>query len=435
MRAETTHSPTARNAPQAAVMNFLNEIAGRYPAAISLAAGRPNNRLFDRLKPEALLDAFHCYDAHTHGGTSLLQYGRTAGIINELVARQLSDDDGVPADASRLLITAGCQEALYLCLPELCPLPTDTLLVCNPTYIGGIGAAQAAGVHIAALPDVGGGQLPEAIERVATQLKREGCCARALYIIPDFDNPTGRILDRLQRCAILEVCTKHRIVVLEDNPYGMFRYEGDAVPTMAALDSGGCVIYLSTYSKTLSPALRVGAACLPTALFGDEAMRDALWNRLIERKSFVTVNTSQINQSIIGGILLQQSCSLREWVRPVLEAYRANRDAMLDELQRVFPHGGIDVRWNRPSGGFFLSLDLPFRFDADAVTECAERYGVIVMPMSFFALDDSQDRRVRLAFSAVEPAQIRVGISNLGRFVRERLRGHTRREEQEIIDS
>jgi (S)-3,5-dihydroxyphenylglycine transaminase len=416
-----------RYSSQAAVMNFLNEIAGRYPAAISLAAGRPSDRLFDHLQPEAMLDAFRRYDAHNHGGSSLLQYGRTAGIINELVARQLQRDDGVPADAERLLITAGCQEALYLCLQELCPEPTDTLLVCNPTYIGGTGAAQAAGVGIVSLPSGSGDRLGSDIEHAMLQLQREGRCARALYLIPDFDNPTGRVLDLAQRRSILEICARHRIVVLEDNPYGMFRYEGETVPTMAALDVAGCVIYLSTYSKTLSPALRMGSASLPDTLFGDRLARENLWHKLVERKSFVTVNTSQVNQSIVGGILLDQSCSLREWIRPVLEAYRANRDAMLDELQQVFADSDDDVHWNTPHGGFFLSVDLPFRF--------VNQHGVIVMPMSFFALDDSQDQRVRLAFSAVGPEQIRTGVSHFSRFVRERLHGHTRHGERQLLNT
>jgi len=411
-------------------MNFLNEIAGEYPSAISLAAGRPTDRFFDRLHPQALVDAFARYEAHAcpHGNPAksragLFQYGRTAGIINDLVAAQLRADEGVPASADRLLITSGCQEALALCLPALCPDPADVLLVCNPTYIGATGVASMSRIEVHGLP---GADLCAEIEQAVERLGRRGKRARALYLIPEFDNPSGRVLDEPLRRALVASCARHRIVVLEDNPYGMFRYEGQPIPPMAALDDAGCVIYLSTYSKTLSPALRMGSANLPETLFGDRRASRDLFQNLVERKSFVTVNTGQIAQAFVGGILLQERMSLQRWVEPIAAWYRRNRDTMLDELQRVFADASATISWSRPAGGFFLSLDLPFRFDADAVAECANEHGVIVMPMSFFALDASQDRRIRLAFSAVEPAQIAAGIRALGSYVARRRVDETR---------
>jgi (S)-3,5-dihydroxyphenylglycine transaminase len=408
-------------------MNFLNEISSQYPSAISLAAGRPAEQFFGRIHNEALLEALTRFERHVAGDRTsaqvrawLLQYGRTAGIINDLVARQLRVDEGVPATPDRVLITAGCQEALALCLPALCPDPSDVLLVCNPTYIGATGAAHASGVAVSGLPAIA--CLPEAIDQVVAQLHKRGQQARALYLIPDFDNPTGRILDESQRRAILSACARHRIVVLEDNPYGLFRYEGEPIQPMAALDEVGCVIYLSTFSKTLSPAMRVGAATLPDTLFGDRAASKALFQKLVQRKSFVSVNTSQITQAIVGGILLDQNSSLQHWVQPSVEWYRNNRDTMLSELQTVFAPYSDQVRWSRPYGGFFLTLDLPFIFDANCVAECATNYGVIVMPMSFFALDTSQDSRIRLAFSSVTPSQIGAGIAALSRFVAQHMR-------------
>ncbi|MBN3772776.1 PLP-dependent aminotransferase family protein [Burkholderia sp. Se-20378] len=412
---------------QATVMNFLNEVASEFPAAISLAAGRPADRLFERLDHSALLQALIRYEKHAlHGHTGkalnawLLQYGRTAGLIHELVAHQVQTDEGVATHADRTVITAGCQEALALCLPELCPDPKDVVLVCNPTYIGITGAAHASGVALSALPGAES-DIAAQIERAVAQLHREGRQARAVYLIPDFDNPTGRVLDLSQRRAVLSACTRHRIVVLEDNPYGMFRYDGDVVPPMAALDEVGCVIYLSTYSKTISPALRVGALTLPDTLFGDRAARQALFQALVQRKSFITVNTSQICQAIIGGLLLEQEGSLRGWIQPTLEAYRVNRDTMLAQLQTTFVPWPDSIRWNRPDGGFFLTVDLPFRFDAQAVTACATECHVIVMPMAFFAFDNSHDQRIRLAFSAVDPSQIRTGIAALGRFIERKM--------------
>ncbi|WP_352957875.1 PLP-dependent aminotransferase family protein [Mesorhizobium sp. M1156] len=252
-------------------------------------------------------------------------------------------------------------------------------------------------------------------------MRRNGRRARALYLIPDFDNPTGRVLDKASRCDILQVCARNRIIVLEDNPYRLFRYEGDEIPPMAALDEAGSVIYLSTFSKTLSPALRVGAAILPDTIFGDARACRALWENLVQRKSFITLNTSHITQAIVAGVLMEQAVSLRGWIRPALDWYRSNRDVMVRQLDSVFSPFPEQIRWNRPSGGFFLSLDLPFRFGADSADECARCDNVIVMPMSFFALDNSQDCRIRLAFSAVTPEQIRTSVTGLGRYVARRL--------------
>jgi len=414
---------------QTTVMNFLNEIADEFPSAISLAAGQPTGQFFGRLNPGALRDILVCYERYAAGGQDLLkvrerllQYGRTAGIITKLVAQQLSMDEGVAASSDRVLITSGCQEALALCLPTLCPDPRDVALMCNPTYIGATCAAQASGVAVFPLPNTVL-DIVEGIEQSIHQLHQSGRRVRVVYLIPNFDNPTGRVLDESQRRAILATCARLRIVVLEDNPYGMFRYEGQAIQPMAALDQGGCVIYLSTFSKTLAPAVRIGAATLPETLFGDRAASRALWCALVHRKSFLTVNTSQITQAIVGGLLLEQNGSLQQWIQPALAWYRNNRDAMLSQLQAVFSSMSDRIRWNHPSGGFFISVDLPFRFDAKAVLECATDYGVIVMPMSFFAFDDSQDQRVRLAFSGVDPQQIRIGITSLAQYVTRRM-GH-----------
>jgi (S)-3,5-dihydroxyphenylglycine transaminase len=412
---------------QTAVMTFLNEVADKYPSAISLAAGRPTDQFAATLNPAALLKLFSVYESFascTHHTTDkrplLLQYGRTAGIINDLVAEQLRVDDDIIVDPERVLITAGCQEALALCLPALCPSPTDVVLLRNPTYIGAAGAAHAGGVNVYPIPNMFS-ELAEGIELAADQLRATGRQARALYLIPSFDNPTGEVLDQAQRSNILAVCARLQIVILEDNPYGMFRYDGAAVKPLAALDEAGCVIYLSTFSKTIAPAMRIGAATLPKTLFGDKSARQALWQQLVQRKSVLTLNTSQLTQAMVGGLLLESNCSLRPWIQPALNLYRNNRDAMLRQLQTELAPISDSIHWTRPSGGFFVSLDIPFKFDSRDVVDCATNCDVIVMPMSFFAFDDSQDQRVRLSFSAVEPQQICPAITSLAQYVASRI--------------
>ena len=414
-------------------MTFLNEVADMFPTAVSLAAGRPTERFFDRLKRDGLSNLLARYESHAacaghspEARAHLLQYGRTAGIIGDLIVQQLGNDDGVNANTDRVIVTSGCQEALALCLPALCPNKNDLALVCNPTYVGFTCAARAAGIGVATLPN-GATEIAEAIEYSVRQLRRDGGRVRVVYLIPNFDNPTGRVLNEQQRKAILDVCGRMRIVVLEDNAYGMFQYDGQQVRPMSALDQEGCVLYLTTFSKTIAPTMRVGALTMPKSLFGDEKARTSLWNELVQRKSFLTLNTSQITQAIVGGLLLQEKGSLKRWIQPSVDWYRNNRNMMLRQLEEVFAPIYEQVQWNCPMGGFFLALDIPFRFDADAALECATKNGVVVMPMRFCALDNSQDKRVRLAFSSADPEQICIGIKALGTFIASRLNANIKR--------
>jgi len=416
-----------RIATKPSVMNFLNEIATQYPAAISFAAGAPALQFFDRMDHASILSALQCYERHACTRTSsicttqrLLQYGPTGGLINDLIAQQLQVDEGIAVTADRVLVTSGCQEAISLCLAALCPTPSDVLLVCNPTYIGATGAARNHRIPIEHIPNTGSA-LAAYIEDAAKRLHHRGYNIRALYLIPTFDNPTGYVLDIQEREEILTLCARLRIVILEDNPYGMFRFDGVPVPSMAELDHAGCVIYLSSFSKTLAPSLRVGAATLPFTLFGSRNAREELMRELLESKSLLTLNTSQLNQGIAGGILLQQNMSLRSWVEPARSLYHHNRNTMLNCLDREFNAMNKQIRWNKPEGGFFISMSLPFDFDSDAVTDCALRHGIIVMPMRFFALDESQNRDIRLSFSSVSPQQIQEGIRSLAKYVESRL--------------
>lgn len=416
-----------------AVMNFLNEVAGDFPNAISFASGRPADAFFDLTRWLGAISAYQHHVAERRGiafadaGRWLAQYGRTNGLINELIAAQLAADDGVQSDADQIIVTAGCQEAIALCVQALCGAPGDVIIARNPTYIGVTGVADLYGVGIVPLNSVVDGHLAGELRDVIVRLRREGKTARALYLIPEFDNPTGSVISEAARRELLDVCAAERVVVLEDNPYGMFRFEGERAPPMQALDRAGSVIYLGTYSKTLCPTVRIGCAVVPPTLFGDVAASRALLAALGERKSFLTVNTSQLNQALVGGILLAEGGSLARQVAPQLDYYRANRDRLIGCLEAEFGGLDADIRWNRPEGGFFLTLALPFRFGRVEVLECANEHQVIPMPMSFFALDASQQRSIRIAFSNVRLDAIEQGV--------ERLAGYVRRKIEESADA
>ncbi|WP_445233605.1 aminotransferase-like domain-containing protein [Duganella rhizosphaerae] len=411
-------------------MNFLNEIASHYPAAVSFASGRPAEQFF------RLDDWLHCVPAYVRheaqqrqcgvaeAFNTLAQYGRTNGIINGLIARQIALDEGIECPSGQILVTGGCQEALDLLLTGLCQHEDDVVLVRSPCYIGLTGVADMNRIELAPF-SCADTAVAATLRQTVAAVEARGKRPRLLYLVPDFDNPTGAVLTRGVREEIIAFCAAKHIVIVEDNPYGMFRYEGERVPTMYALDLHGCVIYLGTYSKTICPALRVGFAAVPARMFGDADAGKVLIDRLSQAKSFVSVNTSQLTQAVVGGLLLSQDGSLSRLVAGPREFYRRNRDLMLTHLAAAFADLSGQISWNRPEGGFFLTLTLPFPFRRREAEICASDYGVLVMPLSFFALGTEEDYRVRLAFSNATPELIADGVVRLARFVRDALQRQT----------
>jgi (S)-3,5-dihydroxyphenylglycine transaminase len=409
------------------VMNFLSEAALDYPNAISFASGRPAQQFFDLDGWLAEIPRYRDHvvrqqnsNAETVGGL-LAQYGRAAGIINELVAEQISADHGVPCSGEQVIVMNGCQEALALCLQALCREPGDVALARNPTYIGATGAADCAGIPLIPIEEDDGADFSAALVRTIAAELAQGRQPRALYLIPDFDNPTGVVMSESDRLATLALCERYRIAILEDNPYGMFRFEGKAPPALAALDEYGVVLHLGTYSKTICPAVRVGFAVIPDMLFGSAAASRAFRTELGERRSYVTVNTSQINQAMVAGILLREGGSLKRFIQPSCDFYHRNRDTLLGALDAHLGAVRDRVTWNRPEGGFFLSLRLPFSFGRAEMVTCASDYDVLTTPMTFFSLDGTHTESVRLSFSNVSEDEIRRGIAAFASYVRHRI--------------
>ncbi len=411
------------------VMNFLNEVVLRHPGAVSFAPGRPTERYFDVEGSLARVAPYVEHRAAELGWPAaavwndLGQYNRTNGILQPLIARQLELDEGIRAAPDSIVVTHGCQEGMVILLLALLDPATDVLLVSDPTYIGIPGLARMMGIPMRPVPTGGEGLDPAAVAAAIDEVRRSGRRPRALYDIPDFNNPLGTRMPVAARRELLELARAHDLLVFEDNPYGMFAYDGDPLPTLKALDEHGVVIYMGSFSKTLFPGLRLGFLVTgqeAVVLSGPAGARVPLAVELSKVKSLTTVTTSPLVQAVAGGILLENGGSLRPLVGEKLPFYRANRDRMLACLEESFGGLAPAVRWNRPAGGFFLTVDLPFEFGAAEVEACARDYGVIVCPMSFFALSGGRERQVRLSFSYVTPEQIEDGVRRFARFVRER---------------
>jgi (S)-3,5-dihydroxyphenylglycine transaminase len=406
--------------PLLGVMNFLNEVVSEFPGAISLAPGRPLESLFHVHEHLPAITAF-VEDAAVRRHVSpttiwrdLGQYGRTNGIIHDVVARHLAIDERIIADPTSIIVTVGAQEAMAIVLTGLFESPDDILLVTDPTYIGITGLARILGIRVLPVACGERGLDPDAVEHAIVRGSREGR-VRALYDIPDFNNPLGSCLPLDDRLALLEVCDRHGVLVIEDNPYGMFAYDHPRLPTLKALDRAGNVLYIGSFAKTMFPGLRLGYLLADQRTTSGEPLASAL-SRV---KSLLTVNTSPLVQAVAGGMLLRTGGSLEPMVAPKREAYRQQRNTMLSALHDHFVNDA--VAWNSPAGGFFLTVTLPFEFGPAELRHCASEYGVIVSPMRFFCLGNSGRSQIRLSFSYVDPRTIAAGVERLAHFVRDRI--------------
>lgn len=409
--------------PVATSMNFLNEVAGRYPEAISLAAGRTYDGFYS---PEDIGRYLGIYLEHL-GETGvapervrsmLLQYGRTNGQLGALIARLLETDDGVRVPAEAIAVTSGCQEAMLIALRGLCAGPDDVVLAVEPCYVGLTGAARVLGIDVVPVREGPGGVDPAAVAAAAAAVRAGGRVPKALYVVPNFSNPSGVSLDVSARQRLLDVADAEDLLVLEDDPYGLFGVDDAPRPSLKSLDTRQRVIYLGSFAKSCFPGARVGFLVADQAVVDRAGRRSLLADELSAIKSMVTVNTSPISQAVIGGLLVEAGCSLRAANRDKVAFYRRNLRTLLGSLERWFPGPDRAVRWNVPSGGFFAVLDVAVQADEKLLELSAEQYGVLWTPMAFF-YQDGGSHAIRLSCSALEPDRIDEGVRRLSRLLAE----------------
>ena len=408
-------------------MTFLNEVVGRYPKAISFAPGRPTPELFGVEKSLGLLRKHAPAilgrpDIRSEEALNeIAQYGRTNGIVHHHVARQLLQDEGLDLDSDQLVITNGCQEAMLLLLLTLFTPPRDVLLATEPVYLGITAAARLLGIEVVPIrlrPD--GPDLDE-LAAAAQLLRKQGKVPRALYTIPDFDNPSGYTTSLETRHDLCFLARHNNLLLLEDTPYRMLRFESEPLPLLKTIDPEQ-VVLLGSYSKTIFPGLRLGF------LSGDVEV--SLAGRVVplsqvvsKAKSLTSVNTSPLMQATLASVLIENDHSLTSHAVMLSAHYREKRDALLVAMERHFsedPKAPPGVCWNRPEGGFFVTVHVPFEFTMSLVEECAATAGVIIAPMSLFAFSTAHYRAIRLSFSAVALENIDEGVARLASFVRER---------------
>ncbi|MFI5758586.1 PLP-dependent aminotransferase family protein [Streptomyces sp. NPDC051569] len=409
--------------PLLSAMNFLNEIAGRHPEALSLAAGTPHEGFYDVEDVHRCLRLF-CDHLRTDRGfteeqvrRTLLQYGRTKGIVHELIAAHLATDESIAVDPESIVITAGCQEALFLTLRTLRRDERDVLLAVTPAYVGATGAARLLDMAVLPVADGPRGIDLDDLTRQIREARAAGLRPRACYLVPDFANPTGIRMPVSLRGELLDLARREDILLLEDNPYSLFPLDGERLPTLKALDTHRRVVYLGSLSKTIFPGARVGY------VVADQLVEESagggpvyLADHVARAKSMVTVNTSPIAQAVVGGRLLEYGGSLRGANERESEVYRRNLTLMLDGLARRFPPPS-PVTWTTPEGGFFVVVQVPFDVTDEVLERSARDHRVLWTPLRHFYSGTEPLRRLRLSCSGLAPELIDEALDRFAAFV------------------
>jgi 2-aminoadipate transaminase len=339
---------------------------------------------------------------------SVLQYGPTRGFKPLLEAvSSIMQARGASSAPERLLITTGSQQGLDLVARVLLD-PGDVVLVELPTYTGAITAFRNVQADMVGVRQEADGIDLGDLDAVYTRLVKEGRRVRILYVVPNFQNPTGLLISRAKRAHLLEWAAQRNVLIVEDDPYRDLYFEDSAteadVRPIRADDAEGRVVYLSSFSKTLAPGYRVAWIDAPAPLAAKFEMA----------KQAEDLCTGGLDQRVIyeaarRGILDRQL--------PMLRAhYQAKRDVMVNALQQEF---GGEVTWPAPRGGFFLWVTLPEGLDGEAMIDRGVRHGVIWVAGEAFFVDHTGHNIIRLAFSAPSHARIQEGVARLAAVVRE----------------
>ncbi len=379
------------------------------PDVISMAGGWPEADLF----PVEQLDEV-CHHVLTHTPRESLQYGLTGGFppLRQALAEYMTQL-GVPAKMENIVITSGSQQALDL-MGRIFLEEGDTVLVENPTFLGALQSFKAYGVKFAGVPVREDGLDVDELEELLDTTH-----PKFMYLIPNFQNPSGVTMSLERRVKVVGVADRMGVPILEDDPYGVLRFEGEPIPPLIALDSArfpenaqaggyvrGNVVYLSTFSKTLAPGLRVAWAVCPPEI----------GLRFVMAKQGADLHTNSLGQTIAYEFIRRGW--LPDQIRRIRETYRQRRDAMCEAIAAHFPE---QVRYTRPQGGLFLWVTLPDQIDAVDLLEDAAKLNVAFVPGSPFFVDGSGKNTLRLCFASVPPQVIREGIRRLGAAIEARL--------------
>jgi 2-aminoadipate transaminase len=371
------------------------------PDVISLAGGLPAPELFPvdeyRRAFEWVLES---------AGAVALQYGPSEGYrpLRTLIAERLSRF-GMPSTPDDILVTNGSQQALDL-IGKVFLNPGDAVLVEKPTYLGALQAFNQYQATYAVVSMDEDGMRVDEVERLLSQQRVGGKPIKFIYALPNFQNPTGRTMSLERRRRLVELASRFGVPIVEDDPYGELRYEGERLPTLKSLDTDDSVLYLGTFSKILAPGFRLG-----WILAGPEVQEV-----LLHGKQPSDLHTGMAQQMATHEVA--KDGFVDEHVEHIKDFYRERRDAMLRAIEEHFP---ADAHYTRPAGGMFVWAELPRHVDTRKLLLDAVQNKVAFVPGQGFHPDFSGSNTMRLNFSNVAPEQLQEGVRRLGEAIQRRL--------------
>ncbi len=375
------------------------------PDVISFAGGLPSPEVFP---VQDFAEA--CQRVLSEKGAQSLQYSVTEGYVplRETVVH-ITERQGLTLTPENVLITAGSQQALDL-LGKILIDPGDRILVESPTYLGALQAWAPYGAEYITVPTDHNGMITDALEDALRQKPK------LIYLIPNFQNPMGVTLTLERRQQIVALAERYNVPIIEDDPYGQLRYEGEHIPSVLILDGqprpqtpiyDGNVIYLSTFSKILAPGLRLAWVIAPVSVI----------RKLVQAKQGADLHTPTFNQMVAYEV--SRGGFLDRHIHLIRRLYREHRDLMLAALDSHFPPG---VEWTHPAGGLFLWATLPAHIDSARVLQAAVEQKVAFVPGAPFHPNGGGQNTMRLNFSNASPENIRNGIFRLGKVLTEQIR-------------
>jgi 2-aminoadipate transaminase len=385
---------------KSSAMRDLMSVTAR-PEVISLAGGLPDTSTFPPHTFAAVAQRIA-----SESCAKALQYGPTEGLdeTKHCIAEVMAAEN-MRADPEDVIVTTGGQQVIDLVTKTLID-PGDVVIAEGPTYPGAVPVFSSYQADVVQIDVDADGMRVDLLEDVLDRLDREGRRPKFVYTVPSFQNPAGVTMSLPRRKRLVEVAHERELLVLEDNPYGLLRYEGDPNSTLLSLDGGVYVMYLGTFSKILSPGIRLGWVVAPPPVL----------EKINLGKQGADLCTSTLSQLMVQAYFEQGHW--RDYVQSLTEIYRARRDTMLDALADHFPP---QAEWTRPGGGLFIWATLPDFIDTTDLLARALRENVAFVPGEAAFLDGRGRSSMRLNFSGCGEEAIREGVRRIGEVIKEQV--------------
>lgn len=362
---------------------------------ISFAGGLPAPELFPVEKIQAAAN-----QVFQEKGMTALQYGSSKGIpeLRKIIAERLKQD-GIPVDEEQIMISTGSQQVLDL-TSKMFINEGDTVIVEQPTYLCALDVFKSYGANLVSVEMDEDGMKLDMLEE-ALQANPN---TKLIYTIPTFQNPTGRTLSLERRKKLAQLAVEYDVLVLEDNPYGAVRFEGEALPAVRSFDETGHVIYTSTFSKILAPGLRLGWVVAPLELI----------NKYTIMKQSVDLHSDQLAQYIVATFF--KNNDIDEHIAKITALYKERKDLMMTAIKKYFPE---TVSYSQPEGGMFIWIEVPGITDTQELFDHCIQNNVAFVPGEPFYCDEVVPGTFRLNYSNMPEEQIELGMKRLAQAIDE----------------